>query len=65
MTWFTDYPIECFGDTLGQKAPKRKVNIVSLERDPYVLVDVFDLDTEKVSRESIKFFYIYMEINEE
>lgn len=64
MTWYTDYPIICFGDTPGQKAPKRKVNIVSFERDPYVLVDVFDPDTEKVCRESIKSFYVYAEINE-
>jgi len=63
--WFTDYPITSFGDTPGQKAPKRRVRIISLERDPYVLVDIFDVDTKKTIRESIKSFYIYMEENEE
>jgi len=63
--WFTDYPLESLGDAPNQKAPKRRVKIVSLERDPYVLVDVFDFNTKKTIRESIKSFYIYIESNEE
>lgn len=61
--WFTDYPIKSFGDIPGQKAPKRKVNILSLQRHPYVLVDVFDVNTKKAIRETIKSFYIYIEEN--
>ncbi len=63
--WFTDYPIKSFVDIPVQKDPKRKVKIISLERDPYVLVDIFDVDTKKTIRESIKSFYIYIEENEE
>jgi hypothetical protein len=57
--WYTDYPFSSFGDTPFQLAPKREVKIIEFQRHPYVLVEVFDSNTNKSIRLTMKSYYIY------
>ena len=59
---FTDYPIECYGDVAGEKAPIRKCTILTYDRNKYCDVLVYQVDKDGDLRGTVvnfKLFYLY------
>ena len=59
---FTDYPIECYGDVAGEKAPIRRATILTYDRNKYCDVLVYQVDEDGDLRGTVVNFkcsYLY------
>lgn len=53
MPFYTDYPFTALGDTAGQLAPVREVELIHWDSDKYVTVRVAGIEDQ------IKWGYVY------
>ena len=55
ITCWTDYPVTALGDIAGQKAPVRRVKVVSYDNNKYANIIVIDTSIEL----EVKIGYLY------